>query len=240
MIQEPNMYEVQKFKGFSKETIRFFHNLKKNNTRKWFNINKRDYETYVMEPAKAFVVEMGERLKAIFPHVIAVPRVNKSLFRINRDTRFSPDKSPYKTNLGIFFWEGTRPRMECAGFYFHLEPPNLMLGVGNYMFTKQSLDHYRRAVVDPESGAELSSILKKISKIENLEMGRKHYKRIPTGYDASHPNAEFLLFNGLYAGQTTDIPQEFYSRSLIDYCWKRFLRLAPLHQWLVSISIGQF
>lgn len=233
------MSEEQKFRGFFKETIGFFDNLKKNNTKPWFDSHRKDYDAFVMEPAKSFVVAMGERLRAVSPHIIAVPKVNKSLFRINRDTRFSLDKRPYKTNLGIFFWEGNRGRMDCPGFYFHLEADKLLLGVGIYMFPKQAIDHYRRMVVDPEQGRKLSEVVKRISKIKGCELGGKHYKRVPAGYDPSHPNAELLLYNGLHAGITTGIPEEFYSEKLIGYCWKSFNALAPLHRWLVSIRLGQ-
>lgn len=235
-----SMDEVLNFEGFSKKTVDFINNLKKNNNKKWFERNKKDYLNFVMNPARAFIVAIGERLKALSPHIIAVPKVNKSLFRINRDTRFSLDKFPYKTHLGIFLWEGNRPRMECSGFYFHLEPPKLILGVGIYRFPPLLLERYRRMVVDSEYGAELSDILKKIARIKDVELGGKHYKRVPSGYDASHPNAEFLLYNGLYAGYETDLPDELYSRSLIDYCWEKYHPLAPLHDWLVGIGVSFF
>lgn len=232
------MSEIPEFQGFSKETVAFFENLKRNNNRVWFESHRQEYENYVMKPAKAFVVAMGEKLRAAFPDIIASPKVNKSLFRITRDTRFSLDKRPYKTNLGFYFWEGTKPRMECSGFYFHLEPPIIVLGVGAYMFPKRWLDRFRRMVVDTEYGEELSDVIKRISKLKGCTLGGKYYKRIPSGYEASHPNAYLLLHNGLYAGCETDIPDELYSHELIDHCWKRFHALAPLHKWLVSIKMG--
>jgi len=233
------MSEVSEFKGFSKNTVEFFNELKGNNNKKWFESHRKDYEAFVMQPAKAFVVAMGERLKAVSSNILAVPKVNKALFRINRDIRFSLDDRPYKTNLGIFFWEGSRPRMECSGFYFHLEPPKLLLGAGIYMIQKRLMDRYRRMVVDPEYGEELYDIIKKISRLKDCDLGGKYYKRIPYGNDASHPNAKLLLHNGLYAGCETDIPDELYSKRLIDYCWKKFRALAPLHKWLVSVKIGK-
>jgi len=224
------------FKGFSKETIDFFYNLKRNNNKEWFDRHKKDFEVSVMEPARAFVVSMGSRLKSLSPDIIAVPKINKSLFKIQRDIRFSPDKSPYKIHLGIFLWEGNRPRMECSGFYFHLEPPKLILGVGIYMFPPRLLDHYRKSVIHPEYGQELSDILRKVFKGEGYELGGKHYKRVPAGFDSSHPNAELLLHKGFYVGQETGLPKELYSARLLDYCWERYHPLAPLHRWLVSMS----
>lgn len=239
-VKEATISNQNNFNGFFKETVQFFDRLKKNNEKDWFESRREDYKSYVLRPARAFVVDMGERLKEISPDIKAIPKANKSLFRINRDTRFSDDKSPYKTHMGITFWEGLRPRMECSGFYFHLEPPNLMLGVGIYMFPKQELFRFRKAVVDPESGVRLSRALKSIAKIEGGELGGRHYKRVPPGFDANHPNADLLLHNGLYAGKRVPIPMEFYSAELINYCFKNFKAVAPLHLWMVENKIGFF
>ncbi|WP_455393079.1 TIGR02453 family protein, partial [[Eubacterium] cellulosolvens] len=124
------------FNGFPKEFTSFFTDLAMNNNKSWFNEHRQDYEQFVLEPSKLFVIAMGERLTELSRDINAIPMVNKSLFRLNRDTRFSKDKSPYKTNLGILFWEGRRKRMECPGFYFHVEANTLMLGDGMYQFPK--------------------------------------------------------------------------------------------------------
>src|SRR5512139_3318195 len=94
------------FSGFHKETVRFFTELCRNNNRAWFEAHRARYEEHVMAPAKLFVTALGARLKTVVPGIIAVPAVNKSIFRINRDTRFSLDPAPYKTNLGLYFWDG--------------------------------------------------------------------------------------------------------------------------------------
>jgi uncharacterized protein (TIGR02453 family) len=221
------------FSGFSKDTVRFFTELRRNNNRDWFEAHRAAYETEVMEPAKAFVTAMGARLRSICPRILAVPKVNKSIFRLNRDARFSLDPSPYKTNLGLYFWEGGQSRMEASGFYFHLEPPNLLLGVGIYIVPSQLLARYRRAVADPKKGKKLGRIVALISRLKGSTLGGKHYKRVPAGFDHSHPNAELLKHTGLYAGFETRIPPDFFSARLLDYCYQRFKAAAPLHRWLV-------
>jgi uncharacterized protein (TIGR02453 family) len=229
------MNEEKAFQGFSKATIDFFSRLKKNNSREWFESHREVYDLEVLEPAKAFVVAMGARLRKILPRITAVPRINKSIFRLNRDTRFSSDKSPYKPNLGIYFWEGTRPRMECPGFYFHIEPPILLLGAGFYMFPDWLIERYRQAVVHSQMGGELARILEGIKKRGEFELGGKHYKRIPAGFDASHPNAKLLLHNGLHFGRETAISDEFFAPALVDYCFDKYRPLAPLHKWFVAL-----
>jgi uncharacterized protein (TIGR02453 family) len=229
-----------KFQGFSRHTKDFFSDLKRNNTRDWFKDHKKEYEDHVLTPAKDFVTDFGSRLKTLIPDIIAVPKINKSLFRINRDTRFSGDKSPYKTNMGLFFWEGTGPRMECSGVYVHFEPPKLfMVGVGLYMFPRPLLDRYRRAVVAPDTGGELTAIVGKFRKNIHISLGGRHYKRIPQGFPGDHPNAELLLHNGLYAGLEGEIPEEFYSAALIEFCFNTIKPLLPLHRWLVDLREGR-
>jgi len=227
------MPEDEVFSGFTKETVRFFTALRKNNNREWFERNRETYETQVMGPAKAFVTAMGERLKTIAPRVVAAPKVNKSIFRINRDTRFSQDPSPYKTNLGIYFWDGLRPRMESAGFYFHLEPPNLMLGGGMYMIPDNLLGLFRDAVADPKTGREIGKIVAAIRALPGFTVEGLHYKRVPAGFDPAHPNAELLKHRGLYGGVDMKIPEELFTAGLVDFCFERFAPLAPLDRWLM-------
>jgi len=230
------MSEVSDFQGFSKETVAFFRGLKRNNSRDWFESRREIYENHILAPAKAFVVALGGRLKEISPNIVAAPKVNKSIFRLNRDTRFSLDKSPYKPNLGIYFWEGPRSRMESPGFYVHLEPPTFLLGAGYYMFPDWLMERYRKAVVHPKYGKELARILKKFSETTDFKIGGQHYKRAPTGHDASHPNAPLLLHNGLHMGWESTIPKELFTPHLVDYCFEKFKPLAPLHRWLATLA----
>jgi len=229
------MEKTTVFSGFSKDTIKFFDGLQKNNNRHWFEEHRGMYENSVLEPSKAFVKAMGARLRTIAPKIIAVPKVNKSLFRISRDARFSLNKSPYKTFLGIYFWEGMRQRMECSGFYFHLEPPKMILGVGVYVFSDRLLHQYRRAVIDTKMGKEIAKVIEQITRIKEGILGGQHYKRIPAGFDPSHPNARLLLHNGLHFGQEMDIPKELFSSQLVEYCFERYAPCASLHRWLVKV-----
>jgi uncharacterized protein (TIGR02453 family) len=229
------MAEVSDFRGFSRETIAFFRGLKKNNTREWFESHRDIYEGCVLKPAQAFVVAMGRRLKEISPNIVAAPKINRSIFRLNRDTRFSPDKSPYKPNLGIFFWEGPRSRMESPGFYVHLEPPTFLLGAGYWMFPDWLLESFRKAVVHPQYGKQLTRILKAISETTDFKIGGRHYKRTPAGHDGSHPNASLLLHNALHAGFEETVPDELFTPGLTDYCFQKFKPLAPLHRWLSDL-----
>ena len=228
------MSAESEFRGFSKKTVDFFKGLARHNDRAWFEAHRDVYESEVMAPSRAFITAMGARLRTIAPKIMAVPKVNKSIFRIARDTRFSLDPSPYKTNLGLYFWEGTGGRMEGAGFYFHLEPPDLMMGGGMYMFSDKALLRFRKAAVEKTLGKELTAIVADLAAVPGFEIGGKHYKRIPAGFDPAHPNAPLLLHNGLYAGVEGPIPPEFYSPALVESCFEKYKTMLPLHRWLVK------
>jgi uncharacterized protein (TIGR02453 family) len=223
------------FSGFTKETLRFYTALRKNNNRAWFEANRETYERHVMTPAKLFVTAMGERLRTVIPGIVAVPKVNKSIFRVNRDTRFSLDPSPYKTNLGLYFWDGARSRMESAGNYVGLEPPDIMLGGGMYVIPDSLLGRYRKAVVDPRRGAEIAKIVAALRRIPGCTVEGSHYKRVPAGFDPGHPNAELLKHKGLYASFEMKVPDEFFSAGFVEYCYERFAPAAPLHRWLMRL-----
>jgi uncharacterized protein (TIGR02453 family) len=218
------------FEGFLPETVTFFDTLAENNTRQWFQDHKKEYENDVKHPAEEFVIAMGKKLEKIAPGINAIPKVNKSLFRINRDLRFSNDKSPYKTNLGILFWEGSGKRMDSSGFYFHMADGMLMLGVGMYCFPKPLFGPYRDAVAGKE-GSFLQKAVKKVTR-NGYVIGETKYKRVPRGYDPDHDNAELLKFGGLTARWTGDIPDEFFTNKIVDFSFAHFKKMAPIHYWL--------
>lgn len=229
------MKAAPKFKGFPKECVEFYSTLATNNTKEWFDAHKGDFETYVMAPARELVHDLGKRLATITPGVVADPRVNRSIFRPYRDTRFSKDKTPYKTHLGIFWWVGPLAKMDCPGYYLHIEPPILMLAVGNHCFSKPILEMYRDAVVDPVQGPALADALNAVRNKGNYEIGIKHYKQIPRGYDKSNPNAELLLFNGLTAAFSTPIPKELHSPRIVDYAFDKLRDMSPVVEWLLDM-----
>lgn len=225
---------IAPFDGFSKETITFFSNLEKNNSKQWFDANRDTYETEVKARAESFVVAMGDTLKEISPRVNAEPRVNRSIFKINRDVRFSKDKTPYKTHMAIIFWEGGG-RMDSPSYYFHLSPGRLFLGMGLYRFNKEQLQAYRESIVHDKHGAEFEKIVKKLEK-KGYELEGKKYKRTPRDFDPEHPRAEYLLYGGIHVGLGEKVPQEVFSKKLTTYCKKQYSDMLELQQWLVRLA----
>ena len=226
---------MTEFRGFPSESVKFFFELALNNNKQWFNEHKNDYENNVFKPAQDFVNAMGEQLKKISPNIIGDPRRDKSIFRIYRDTRFSKEKTPYKTHLGILFWESGWEKMEGTGYYFHLEPPELRLYAGSHVFTPDFLKEYRDSVVHPIHGKELRTALNKILDVEGYKISGQHYKRVPRDYNAEHENADLLLHNGIGAGYVTEIPDDIFTENCINYCFEKFKNMSPIVHWIVKM-----
>jgi uncharacterized protein (TIGR02453 family) len=149
------------FGGFPPETTRFLRELRGNNNKDWFDAHRSDYEVFWVAPAKAFVVAAGQQLIELAPGIRAEPRVLGSIFRINRDTRFARDASPYKDHIDFWFWEGER-RRAVSGFFARLTPEVLGIGAGCHGLDPERLTRFRQAVADPSSGAELAGITRRL------------------------------------------------------------------------------
>ncbi|HVO75818.1 MAG TPA: DUF2461 domain-containing protein [Ignavibacteriaceae bacterium] len=220
--------------SFPYNTQNFLKKLAKNNSKEWFEKNREAFNNDFLQPAVQFVVDMGEKLQTIAPNIMAVPKIDKSIFRLHRDIRFSRDKSPFKTNLGIFLWEG-KEKKQSPGFYFHIEPKLFFLGSGTYMLENEKLKVYRNAVYNLELGKELDDAVKKVLKNKKYQLGGKYFKRVPKGFDPEYPYAEYLLHNGLYVYyESTDFDELSEGKNPVDFSFKIFRDFLPVHQWIVK------
>jgi uncharacterized protein (TIGR02453 family) len=229
------MAEEMIFKGFSKQMLHFLSQLDRNNSRTWFDSHRMEYEQYIMIPSRLFVVAMGKKIKKISRNINAIPLVNKSLFRINRDIRFSQNKNPYNTNLGILFWEGNgRKRTECSGFYFSINATSLFLGAGIYTFSPLLLKIYRNTLTVLSACRELKKAITRVNESRLFTIGGKKLKKVPHGYPVNEENKELLKRKGIYASYESGIPDVFHNEEILDFCLEKFMRMAPIHRWLIK------
>jgi uncharacterized protein (TIGR02453 family) len=218
--------------AFPPATTTFLRALRENNDRLWFDAHRDEYQAAYVEPAKAFVQAAAPALERIAPGIHAEPRILGSIFRINRDTRFSKDKSPYKDHLDLWFWEGERKSAQ-SGFFLRISPAFVGIGAGSHSFDKDALARFRAAVADPDSGPQLATIAAELER-DGFEVGGERYVRIPRGMDPEGPAARFLRHGALFAHH--DEPSELASdpERLLPTCVSVWSRLAPLHRWLVD------
>ena len=219
------------FQGFSPQTARFLRDLDRNNTREWFEKHRPDYEEYVMEPAKAFVLAMAKRLDKFDPAVEATPKVNGSIRRINRDIRFSKDKRPYKNHLDFYFPH--RSFKARPGYWLRITPRQVGIGAGLHGFDNGVLKEWRQAVDSDKTGEPLAAALAKLEKAKYNVSG-EHYKRVPKGFDPDHPRADLLKYAGIHVGVDVAHPQEFTTKAFPTFLMGHSRKLRPVTDWLVA------
>lgn len=177
---------------FTPELFVFLKQLKRHNDREWFAKNKARYQQVVQEPALQFIAGFAPELAKLSQHFLADARPTRgSLFRIYRDTRFSSDKRPFKTHVGIHFSHEKGKDAHAPVFYFHLEPGNSFAAAGVWHPDAPALTKIRTAVV--ANPAEWRSIRKKI------ELDGDKLSRPPRGFDPNHEFAGDLKFKDFVA-----------------------------------------
>jgi uncharacterized protein (TIGR02453 family) len=165
----------------TRDLFRFFGELRRRNNRDWFNANKDRYLAEVRDPLLEFIAAIAPGLKAISPHLVADPHPSRgSLLRIYRDTRFSRDKAPYKTNAGLFFALEAEKDADAPGYYLHLAPGEVFMGAGMWHPGADTLHAIRAAIVADPSGW-------KRARRVGLSHGDDTLKRAPRGFDPDHP-----------------------------------------------------
>jgi uncharacterized protein (TIGR02453 family) len=183
---------------FGPDALKFLRALKRNNRREWFQPRKDQYDSVVRAPMEAVVERLAIDMRAFAPEVVVDPK--KAIFRIYRDTRFSDDKTPYKTNIAASFgWRGL-PRHEGAGLYFQLSHEDVWIGGGMYAPPTPLIQKVREHIA--ANHRRLRSIVDSASfkrTVGGLE-GEK-LQRVPRGFPPDHPAAEYLRHRQFLAGR---------------------------------------
>ncbi|MBT8202910.1 MAG: DUF2461 domain-containing protein [Acidimicrobiia bacterium] len=176
---------------FTSATFTFLRDLEGNNKREWFKANKGRYDATIKEPALDFIEDFAKPLSRISPHFVADPSLQGgSLFRIYRDTRFSKDKTPYKTNTGLHFRHFMAKDAHAPGFYLHIQPGENFMGVGLWRPETKVAYQIREHIAEHPAEWKKASRGKRFADVFSLE--GDSLTRPPKGFDADHPLIEDL------------------------------------------------
>ncbi len=225
---------------FSAATLTFLRGLKRHNDRTWFVAHRAEYEAHVKEPMGELIEELDVRLTRFAPEIIGEPK--RSMFRIYRDIRFSPDKSPYKTHASCWFYhrDGSRAVGRGAGgeggagFYFQIAPGDSFVGGGMWMPPRDALLKLREAIGDDP---------KRISKIATDRRLARRFgglseeavlRRVPRGFAPDHPAARWLKFQSFVMGRPLTDAQAVGARlpALLEADFRLML---PLVRWINGV-----
>lgn len=215
--------------AFPTETLPFLRDLGAHNDKAWFDANRGRYEAGYAEPAKAFVEAIAPALDELVPGIATEPKVNGSIFRVNRDTRFSKDKTPYKDHLDLWFWEGDR-KTATSGLFLRIAPDAVTVGAGAHGFDRDRLARYRTAVMAPEAGPDLASIVATLDRAGH-GVGAETYSRTPRGYSGTPDQERLLRHSALYAHAELP-PDRAVDPGLVPTLLRHWRAFAPLHRWL--------
>ena len=215
---------------FGPELFSFLEDLRANNNREWFAANKHRYEEQLLEPALDFIEAFAPRLEKISPHFRADPRPSGgSLFRIYRDTRFSKDKTPYKTNLGIHFRHERAKDAHAPGYYLHIGPGEVFAGGGIWHPGTEAATRIREAIVaDPERWRRAT---RSGPFAKQLELGGNSLKRVPPWADPEHPFADDLKRKDFF-GWARLSESDVLAPDFVDEYARICRAAAPLMQFL--------
>ena len=217
--------------SFGPEFFKFLRDLKRHNDRAWFADHRERYVRDVEAPMQHFIADFAPRLRQISRAYVADPRrMGGSMFRIYRDTRFSADKSPFKTWVAARFPHAARKTVEgVPGFYLHLEPKECYGGGGVYHVETPALTRIRQHLV--AAPREWAAVLKSGVEIEGDTL-----KRPPAGFDPAHKYIEDLKRKDLYT-LTEFTPAQVTADGFLDRYTDACARAAPLIEFL-SKALG--
>lgn len=205
---------------FTPSLFRFLADLEANNDRDWFAANRHRYVEQVQEPALAFIIDFAPRLEAISPHFRADARVQGgSLFRIHRDTRFSKDKTPYKTNTGLQFRHQRAKDAHAPGYYLHLEPGQCFMGVGLWRPETKVAYRIRERIAEDPVGWKGATKPKTFTDVYSLS--GESLIRPPRGFEADHPLIDDLKRKDFIASATLtekQVTDDSFLDLFADHC----------------------
>ena len=220
---------------FTNRALTFFRNLRKHNAKPWFEAHRDEYEQEVRTPMRALIEDLDVAFAGFAPEIGG--DVKRSMFRINRDIRFSKDKSPYKTHAACWFHHrgatrqvGSEAAEGSAGFYFHLEPGGRsMIGAGLWMPPRPQLNKLRQAIADKP--ADFDRMARGLPKRFGGLDDEASLKRMPRGYAEDHPAAKYLRYQSFTTGRAlkdTDVT----SARLAALLAREYEAMLPLVRWL--------
>lgn len=215
---------------FTSALFTFLKDLDANNEREWFHEHKQRYVDSVQEPALEFIVDAKPKLQQISPHFTAEAKtVGGSLFRIQRDTRFAKDKTPYKQNTGVQFRHEAGKDAHAPGFYLHVQPKECYAGVGLWRPETKVAYQIRQHIVDHPDDWKKATRSKRFTDVWTLD--GDSLVRVPKGFDEDHPYIDDLKRKDFIASVRLS-QKQVTAPDFLDEYMKLNKRAAPLMEFL--------
>jgi uncharacterized protein (TIGR02453 family) len=219
------------FEGFPQGGLAFLRDLAEHNDRDWFEAHRSAWDLQIVPAMLEWCGALAGRLRDVMPGLVFVPRVGGSLYRLNRDIRFSRDKRPYKTHVAALLWEGAE-KHDSPGVYLHVAPGEVIFGGGIYAFEEARLDRWRKLLHNAASAERLQAALAAAKGGGlKLEISEK-LQRPAQGFDPEGPRAELSKYKGLAVGKRSRSGEWLHTGQALDRAEAVARAYAPLHAWM--------
>ncbi len=221
----------QPFDGFSPGSLKFFHDLERNNNREWFAEHKDEYVRYAAEPMKRLVVSLAPMIRQLDPLILTDP--NRTMSRIYRDTRFANDKTPYWPYLWIAFRHASKTWYSAPTFFFEIDGSGYSFGMNIYAPSAATMRRFRERIdADPRRFLET---IEPVRKSRSLRLKPDHYKRrLPCELGKRIEPWYQSRAIAVFASREPD--KTLYSKKLVDLLIDRYVLLKPLYDFLWSVT----
>ena len=215
---------------FSKDFISFFSELEKNNNREWFHENKKRYETSVKEPFENFVGGLIGKLSDVYPDMMITPK--EVIFRINRDIRFSKDKSPYKTHMAALVSPGGRKDKTTPAMYVQANHLDIRVYSGSHMLEKDQLHNLRNHIATNLGTFDKLINEKKFSETFGKILGEQN-KRIPPEFQEAFEKQPLIANKSFYYFIKQE-PQTILQDNLVEELVSKYKVALPLNSFITE------
>lgn len=227
------MKKSKTYRGFSKNTIAFLKKLRENNNKPWFESHKQDYENYLLSPLKNLVADLSDLMFSIDSDFEISPAVNKTISRIHRDTRFSKDKSPYKTSHWITFKKPRKDWKDAPAYFFEITPDSYRYGMGFYGAGPDTMARFRELI--DKNPKEFQEAITFFPKQKTFVLEGEKYKRILDGTKTKEIQ-DWRQRKNLYLVCNNKINDGLFSNKLALDLISGFSSLAGLYNFLLRVN----
>ncbi|MBC8469741.1 MAG: DUF2461 domain-containing protein [Planctomycetes bacterium] len=227
--------EGNSFMGFSPKTLKFLRGLEANNNKAWFQVHRADYEEYVLQPLRDLVMDLGDFMLDIDPSFEITPAVNKTISKIYRDTRFSKDKSSFRSTVWFTFKNQKKDwTTHVCGYFFELSVNSYRYGMGFYNAASAIMSRFREMIDD--NPKEFLKAISFFDKQKTFVLEGEKYKRV---IDKTKPEIiqNWYQRRNMYLVCNRKIDDALFSNKLVDDLACGFDMIAPFYNYLQKIKL---
>lgn len=222
---------VKQFNGFSPQGLKFLVDVRERNSKEWFDENRHIYDEQLLEPMRALVEQLGQRMLLIDDGFEIRPAIGKTISRLNRDTRFSHSKLRYRSSMWLTFKRVSKDWKDAPVYFFDMTPHVYRYGIGYYSASRQTMDLFRELITkDTKRFLKVAGCVKVPFELSGDSYKRPLLKDLPENIASWYNRKSFAVMN------TCHDVEALFSGDLLDQIERGFFALEPLYHYLMDVE----